>query len=133
MRRFRPSRLFLAAAPGRGLVALIALLLACKERPASVVPQAGSEISATEADADDATSGSMEVPELEEAAAPEGPAKRPPQAAVATPGPPAKPPGPGNRGAPESLCSHSGASSPRLGIVARRGCLPSSKHLPARR
>ncbi len=84
MRRFRPSRLFLAAAPGRGLVALIALLLACKERPASVVPQAGSEISATEADADDATSGSMEVPELEEAAAPEGPAKRPPQAAVAT-------------------------------------------------
>jgi thioredoxin-like negative regulator of GroEL len=87
MRRFRPSRLSLAAAPGRGLAALLALVCACKERPASVVPQAGPEISATTAgaeDADDATADGVEVPELDEAAAPEGPAKRPPPSPVAT-------------------------------------------------
>jgi len=87
MRRFRPYRLFLAAAPSRGLAALIALVCACKERPATVVPQAGSEISVTDPDdandADDATPG-VEVPELDEASPPEDPAKRPPPAAVTT-------------------------------------------------
>jgi len=86
MRRFRPSRLSLAAAPSLGLAALLALVGACKERPGSVVPQAGPEISAADDsnDAGDAAADGVEVPELDEPSPPAGPAKRPPPGPVTT-------------------------------------------------
>lgn len=87
MRRFRPSRLSLAAAPGRGLAALIALVCACKARTDALVPPPGPEISAAGDEADDAGAAAavgLEVPELEERTPPTGPAKRPPPAEVTT-------------------------------------------------
>ena len=92
MRRSRPSRLSAAAAPVRCLAALVALVCGCKDRPASVSPAAGPEISAATHgpddaenaadDAADAVPDAVDVPELD--APDKRPSKRPALAAVTT-------------------------------------------------